>query len=71
MNFNPIWVKLGVKDGQAIQPCDCGFSKERRSERHILPKDRNEFDVHMSVHRKYISEVQPTRSNVFSIYLFP
>ena len=28
------------------------------------------FDVHMSVHRKYISEVQPTRCNVFSIYLF-
>jgi hypothetical protein len=24
----------------------------------------------MSVHRKYISEVQPTRCNVFSIYLF-
>jgi len=28
------------------------------------------FDVHMSVHRKYISKVQPTRCNVFSIYLF-
>jgi len=28
------------------------------------------FDVHMSVHRKYISRVQPTRCNVFSIYLF-
>jgi len=27
------------------------------------------FDVHMSVHRKYISKVQPTRC-VFSIYLF-
>ena len=24
----------------------------------------------MSVHRKYISKVQPTRCNVFSIYLF-
>jgi hypothetical protein len=29
-----------------------------------------EFDVHMSLHRKYISKVQPTRCNVFSIYLF-
>jgi len=28
------------------------------------------FDVHMSVHRKYISKVQPTRWKVFSIYLF-
>jgi hypothetical protein len=28
------------------------------------------FDVHMSVHRKYISELQPKRCNVFSIYLF-
>jgi hypothetical protein len=28
------------------------------------------FDVHMSVHRKYISKVQPTSCNVFSIYLF-
>jgi hypothetical protein len=30
-----------------------------------------EFDIHMSVHRKYISKVQPTRCNVSSIYLFP
>jgi hypothetical protein len=28
------------------------------------------FDFHMSVHRKYISKVQPTICNVFSIYLF-
>ena len=28
------------------------------------------FYVHMSVHRKYVSKVQPTRRNVFSIYLF-
>jgi len=28
------------------------------------------FDVHMSVHHKYFSKVQPKRSNVFSIYLF-
>jgi len=28
------------------------------------------FDVHMSVHRKFITKVQPTRCNVFSIYLF-
>jgi len=28
------------------------------------------FDIHVSVHRKYISKVQPTRCNVFSIYLF-
>ena len=28
------------------------------------------FDVHMSVYRKYISKVQPTRCNVFTIYLF-
>jgi len=28
------------------------------------------FDVHMSVHRKCISKVQPTRCNVLSIYLF-
>ena len=28
------------------------------------------FDVHMSVHRKYISKVQPIRCNNFSIYLF-
>jgi len=28
------------------------------------------FNVHMSVHRKYISKVQPTKCNVFSIYLF-
>jgi hypothetical protein len=28
------------------------------------------IDVHISVHHKYISEVQPTRCNVFSIYLF-
>jgi hypothetical protein len=27
-------------------------------------------DVHMSVHRKYISKVQPARRNVFSVYLF-
>jgi len=30
----------------------------------------NLFYVHMSVHRKYISKVQPTRCNVLSIYLF-
>ena len=28
------------------------------------------FDVHMPVHRKYISNVQPTRCNVFSIYFY-
>jgi hypothetical protein len=28
------------------------------------------FYVHMSVRRKYISKIQPTRCNVFSIYLF-
>jgi hypothetical protein len=28
------------------------------------------FDVHMSVHHKYISKVQPTKCNVYSIYLF-
>jgi hypothetical protein len=28
------------------------------------------FDVHTSVHRKYVSKVQPTGCNVFSIYLF-
>ena len=28
------------------------------------------FDVHMSVHCKYISKVQRTKCNVFSIYLF-
>jgi hypothetical protein len=28
------------------------------------------FYVHTSVHRKYISKVQPTRCNVFLIYLF-
>jgi hypothetical protein len=33
-------------------------------------KKAQRFDVHMSVHRKYISRVQPTRCNVFSIYLF-
>jgi hypothetical protein len=27
------------------------------------------FDIHVSVHRKYISKVQPTRCKVFSIYL--
>jgi hypothetical protein len=28
------------------------------------------FDVHISVHRKYISKVQPSRCNVFWICLF-
>ena len=28
------------------------------------------FYVHMSVHPKHVSKVQPTRCNVFSIYLF-
>jgi len=28
------------------------------------------FDVYMSRHRQYISEVQPTRSNVLVVYLF-
>jgi len=28
------------------------------------------FYVYMSVHRKYISELQPKRCKVFSIYLF-
>jgi hypothetical protein len=46
MNINPIWVRFGVKDRQVIQPRDCGFSKEVRSERHNLPKDRNEV-VHV------------------------
>ena len=32
--------------------------------------EKSKFEVHMSVHRKYISKVQPTRCNVFSIYLF-
>jgi hypothetical protein len=27
-------------------------------------------NVHMSVHPKFISKVQPTRCNVFSVYLF-
>jgi len=26
------------------------------------------LDVHMSVHRKYVSKVQPTGCNIFSIY---
>jgi hypothetical protein len=30
----------------------------------------NIWQSHLSVHRKYISKVQPTRCNVFSIYLF-
>jgi len=30
----------------------------------------HKFDVHMSMHREYISKVQPTRCNIFSIYLF-
>jgi hypothetical protein len=33
--------------------------------------EKSKFDVHMPVHCKYISKVQPTRCNVFSIYLFP
>ena len=36
------------------------------SERHPNPVS----GVHMSVHRQYISKIQPTRCNVFSIYLF-
>ena len=28
------------------------------------------FDVHMSVHCNYISKVQPTRCNVFSVYFY-
>jgi hypothetical protein len=32
--------------------------------------EENEFDVHKSVYREYISEVQPTRCNIFAIYLF-
>jgi hypothetical protein len=38
---------------------------DRRSHSQTL-----KFDVHMSVHRKYISKVQPTRCNAFSIYYF-
>jgi hypothetical protein len=39
----------------------------------IIPIKPNTYksDVHMSMHRKYISIVQPTRCNVRSIYLFP
>ena len=40
------WAKFGAKDRQVIQPRGCGFSKEGRSERHALPKDRNEV-VHV------------------------
>jgi len=36
----------------------------------IIRRNDLKFDVHISVYRKYISKVQPTRCNVFSIYLF-
>ena len=36
----------------------------------ILRDEEIKFDVHISVHRKYISKVQPIRCNVFSLYLF-
>jgi hypothetical protein len=35
----------------------------------VLLQNLNQFDVHISVHHKYISKVQPTRCNVFSVYL--
>ena len=41
----------------------------RRGERDMIYKCIF-FDVHIFVHRKYISKVQPTRCIVFSIYLF-
>jgi len=43
----------------------CSVHQEKQ-----LPTNSWPSDVHMSVNGKYISKVQPTRSNVLSIYLF-
>jgi uncharacterized membrane protein len=58
MNFNPIWVKFGVKDGQVIQSRDCRFNKEGRSGRHTLPKDRNDV---VDVFYTFLSDLNKIR----------
>ena len=44
------------------------LTKELRNQQQIYHVCQ--FDIHMSVHRKYISKLHPTRFNVFLIYLF-
>jgi hypothetical protein len=37
---------------------------------HMVMRIYDVFDVRMCMDHKYISKVQPTRCNIFSIYLF-
>jgi len=64
----PISNRCLQRTGRKLQTSITTYSSNCTTNIHTN-METSKFDVHMPVHRKYISTVQPTRCNVFSIYL--